>query len=655
MSFLTNLSRKHLAWGCLVMAALILLSVNILSETALRRSTFDLTDERLYTLTDGTREVLKNIDEPIKVRLYFSSALGERAPTFKRYFERVRTILEQYADISGGMVQLDVFDPEPFSDAEDRAVAAGLQGVPLGNDGVNVYFGIYATNSTDNETLVPFVALERERFLEYDLTKMIYSLAHPEKNVVGLMSALPIAGGQTQQGQQLPEWQVLTQIKEVFEVQPLVPNVEEIPENVNLLMIVQPVGLTDKALYAIDQFVMKGGKALVFVDPQSDAAARRLPGIKGGKQDTGIERLLTSWGVELAENRVLGDIDHARKVQFGSSAQPVVVDYVAWLALGEDSLDADDVVSGGIEKMHIASGGILDPIEGAETAFTPLLVSGERAMRIDTTKFTGIPNPNKLLEDYKPGGEKLTLAARVTGKASTAYPDGPPKEKKPEAEAKPDAKPEEGGEEQPAEAKADDAKTDEPAKQELPASHTASGAINIIVIADSDLLHDNFWVRTQDFLGQQIIIPEANNADFVLNSLDNLTGGEALIGLRGRGVESRPFHLVDQIRRDAEQQYRQREQALNAKLEDLQKQLKNIERKSDGKVILTAEEKKAIENFRQEMVVVRQELRSVKRALRRDIDRLDTELKLANIAAVPILIGLGGIGVAAYRRRRRKA
>jgi len=644
MSFLSNLSRKHLALGCLVMAALILLSVNILSETALRRATFDLTDERLYTLTDGTREVLKAIDEPIKVRLYFSSALGERAPTFKRYFERVRTLLEQYADISGGKVQLDVFDPEPFSDAEDRAVAAGLQGVPLGNDGVNVYFGIYATNSTDNETLVPFVALERERFLEYDLTKMIYSLAHPEKNVVGLMSALPIAGGQTAQGQVLPEWQVLKQIKEVFEVKPLVPNLEEVPEDVNLLMIVQPVGLTDKALYAIDQFVMKGGKALVFVDPQSDAAARRIAGIKGGKQDKGIERLLTSWGVELAENRVLGDIDHARKVQFGSSAQPVVVDYVAWLALGKDSLDADDVVSGGIEKMHIASGGILDPIDGAGTAFTPLLVSGERAMRIDTTNFTGIPNPNKLLENYKPGGAKLTLAARVVGKAATAYPKGPPKEKKPEE------KPAEGGTETPSEAKAA-----EPEKEELPAGHVASGAINVIVIADSDLLHDNFWVRTQDFLGQQIVIPEANNADFVLNALDNLTGGEALIGLRGRGVESRPFHLVDQIRRDAEQQYRQREQALNAKLEELQKQLKNIERKSDGKVILTADEKKAIENFRQEMVVVRQELRAVKRALRRDIDRLNTELKLANIAAVPLIIGLAGIGIAAYRRRRRKA
>ncbi|MGI9412190.1 MAG: GldG family protein, partial [Hyphomicrobiales bacterium] len=416
MSFLSRLTRTQLAWGCLIMAALILLSVNILSETALRRSTFDLTDESLYTLTDGTREVLKGIDEPIKVRLYFSSALGERAPTFKRYFERVRTILERYADISGGKVQLEVFDPEPFSDAEDRAVAAGIQGIPLGNDGVNVYFGIYATNSTDNEVLMPIVALERERFLEYDLTKMIYSLAHPEKNVVGLMSALPVAGGQTPQGQVLPEWQVLKQIKEVFEVKPLVPNLEEVPEDVNLLMIVQPIGLTDKALYAIDQFVMKGGKALVFVDPKSDVAARQLAGMKGGRQDKGFERLLTAWGVELAENRILGDLENARKVQFGTSAQPVVVPYVAWLALGKTNLDADDVVSGGIERMHIASSGILDPVEGAETAFTPLLVSGPKAMRIDTAQFTVQPNPVKLLEDYKPGDKALTLAARVTGK-----------------------------------------------------------------------------------------------------------------------------------------------------------------------------------------------------------------------------------------------
>ena len=645
--FKDGLNRRELAWGCIIMAAIIVLSINLFSETSLKRGNFDLTEKQLYTLSDGTRNVLTSIDEPIRMRLYFSSALGQSVPTFQRYFDRVRKLLEQYSDISGGKLILDVFDPEPFSDAEDRAVASGLQGVPLSNDGVNVYFGIYASNSTDNEMLIPFVTLERERFLEYDLTKMVYSLAHPEKNVVGLISALPINGGMTPQRQPIPEWQVMTQIKEVFEVRPLQANLDEVPEDVNILMIVQPVGLTETALFAIDQFVLRGGKALVFVDPLSDAASQQVPRIKGGQQETGIERLLTAWGVELAESTLAGDIDHARKVQFGTSAQPVVVDYIAWLALDKASLDEDDVVSGGIEKMHMASAGVLDPIEGAETTFTPLLVTGSRAMRVDATQFTFIPDPVKLLEDYKPGGKPLTMAARVTGPIKTAFPDGAPKVEAPET---PDAAPD------PAATTDDEtAETPEtPAEPEGPPAVT-EGTANLIVVADTDLLHDNFWVRVQDFLGQQIVVPEANNADFVLNALDNLTGGEALIGLRGRGVESRPFHLVNKIRRDSEQQYRSREQALNAKLEALQTQLKSIEGKTEGgKVILTADQKKAIENFRTEMVAVRQQLRAVKLALQRDIDRLDTGLKLANIAAIPLLVGFGGLGVLAYRRNRRR-
>ena len=195
---------------------------------------------------------------------------------------------------------------------------------------------------------------------------------------------------------------MITQIREVFEVRPLHPNLDEVPEEVNLLMVVQPVGLTDTALFAIDQFVLKGGKALVFVDPMSDAASRQVPGIKGGRKTTGIERLLTAWGVELAEDRLAGDIDHARKVQFGTASQPVVVDYVAWLALDKTSLDQDDVVSGGIEKMHIASAGVLDPIGEAGTTFTPLLSTGPRGMRIDSTQFTHLPDPTKLLKNYVP-------------------------------------------------------------------------------------------------------------------------------------------------------------------------------------------------------------------------------------------------------------
>ncbi len=641
--FKDGLNRGELAWGCIIMAAIILLSVNVLSETQLRKGNFDLTENQLYTLTDGTREVLTSIDEPIRVRLYFSKTLGENVATFQRYFDRVRRLLERYSDIAGGKLLLEVFDPEPFSDAEDRAVASGLQGVPLSAGGSNVYFGVYASNSTDNEELIPFMTLEREKFLEYDLTKMIYSLANPEKNVVGVLSALPISGGMNQQRQQIPPWQVMTQIGEVYEVRQLQPNLDEIPEDVNLLMLVQPVGLTDNALFAIDQFALKGGKVLAFVDPISDALTRQVPGITGGQQETGIERLFTAWGIELAEGKVTGDIDHARRVQFAQAGQPVVVDYVAWLALGKASLDADDVVSGGIERLHVASAGILDPIKGAGTTFTPLMITGPRAMRIDASNFAGIPDPVKLLDDYAPDGSPLTLAARITGPAKSAYPDGAPKPETPEAP------PAEEGEDQPA-------PEVETTQDEEAAPSIKDGNVTVIVFADTDLLHDSFWVQYQEFLGQQIPVPEANNADFVLNALDNLTGGEALVGLRGRGVESRTFELVEQIRRDADQQYRAREQALNAKLTELQGKLKNIEEKTDGtKVVLTADEEQAIENFRAEMISVRQQLRAVKLALAQDIDRLDTGLKLANIAAVPLLIGFGGLGVLAFRRRRRQA
>ena len=533
--------------------------------------------------------------------------------------------------------------PSRFPTRRTALSRAGLQGVPLSAGGSNVYFGIYASNSTDNEELMPFMTLEREKFLEYDLTKMIYTLANPEKNVVGVLSALPINGGMNQQRQQIPPWQVMTQIGEVYEVRQLQPNLDEIPEDVNLLMLVQPVGLTDNALFAIDQFALKGGKVLAFVDPVSDAMPRQVPGITGGQKGTGIERLFSAWGLELAENKVTGDIEHARRVQFNQGGQPVVVDYIAWLALGKASLDEDDVISGGIERIHVASAGILDPIDGAGTTFTPLLTTGPQAMRVEAGNFAGIPDPVKLLKEYAPGGAPLTLAARITGPAKSAYPDGAPKPDEPEAPAT------EEGEEEPA-------TETETTEAEEPAPSVKDGNVNVIVFADTDLLHDSFWVQYQEFLGQQIPVPEANNADFVLNALDNLTGGEALVGLRGRGVESRTFQLVEQIRRDADQQYRSREQALNAKLTELQEKLKNIEQKTDGtKVVLTADEEQAIENFRAEMISVRQQLRAVKLALAQDIDRLDTALKLANIAAVPALIGFGGLGVLAFRRRRRRA
>lgn len=640
MSFATKLTRRALVWGSLIMAVVTLLSVNVLSESLFQSAKVDLTQEKLFTLSKGTHDVLGAIDEPILVRLYFSSEMGEAVPLFQRYFERVRSLLETYADLSGGKLVLEVYDPEPFSDAEDRAVAAGLTGVPLNDEGVNGYFGYSATNSTDNRMVEAFMSLERERFLEYDLTKMVYSLANPVKQVVGVLTPFPMVGGYDLQQGQRPDWQVIAALRELFDVRSVNPQSNTIPDDISMLIIAQPVGLSDQLLYAIDQFALEGGKVLVFADPNAEIGRGQVPGIAGGVRDTGFERLLNAWGVALAEGAVVGDIDHGRRVQFGSASNPTVVDYVAWLALDAESMDSDDAVSAGIERLNFATAGALEQIEGATTRFAPLVSSGPRAMKIGVDQFAMSPNPVALLEQYVPGEEALVVAARVLGEARSAFPDGPPPEEG-DADAEGDAAPADDG--------ADEAEGEA-------TGHVAGGTVNLVVVADVDFLHDNLWVQVQSFLGSEVAVPVANNGDLVLNVVDNLSGGAALIGLRGRGVQSRPFHLVDEIRRASEERFREREQTLNAKLEELQGNLSNLQRTADGgTVILTGDQEEAIETFRQEMIAVRGQLRDVKLALRRDIDRLDLWLKFANIAAVPIFIAFLGLFVLAYRRSRQRA
>jgi ABC-type uncharacterized transport system involved in gliding motility auxiliary subunit len=283
-------------------------------------------------------------------------------------------------------------------------------------------------------------------------------------------------------------------------------------------------------------------------------------------------------------------------------------------------------------------------------------------MQIAAEKFSGAPDPVALLRAYKPEGKSLMLAARIGGTADTAYPDGAPKPAKAEGDdkSKPEGAKAEGA--KPADAKPDaakpdatkDAKAKDDKAEAAPAKpQKTSGKINVIVIADTDLLSDQFWVDVRDFLGQQVAIPNASNAAFIVNALDNLSGSDALIALRGRGAEDRPFKLVNDLRRNAEQRYREKEQALTAKLKEVQDQLSKLESTNEGgNAILSESDRQAVEKFRGDMLAIRRELREVKRALREDIDRLDGWLKFTNIALVPLLIGFGGIGWAAMRRRR---
>ena len=640
-----RINRRHLAWAAIALGAIILLAVNLIASSALRDARIDLTKDHLFTISEGTRKALRAIDEPIDVKVYFSKKLGDAAPSYAKSFERVRTMLDQYRGISRGKLQIAFLDPEPFSDAEDQAVAAGLKGVRLNTEGDMGYFGLVGRNSTDTEASLPFLAAERERFLEYDVTKMIVTLANQSKSTVGLISTIPVEGnpGMPMMGRPATQPLLLIEhVREFFEIKSLPKDVKEIPSDIGVLMLIQPEGLSPETAYAIDQFALSGGKVLAFVDPVAETqrgGGNPMMMMAQGPPDLAeFGKLMNAWGVEMDTSKLAGDIARARRVQFGGGPRSSVTEYVLWLGLDRRNLDEKDVLAGGIERLNFASAGILSKAADATTQFSPLVRTTGEAMEIPAESASIMPDAVAMLRSYKRGGKALTLAARVSGDAKSAFPDGRP----------PETKAEDGKDKAGSPPPAADKKTDAAAKK----THVANGKVNLVVIADTDFLQDQFWVDVRDFLGQQVAVPNAHNGAFVLAALENLSGTDALISLRARGVTDRPFDMVNELRRDAEQRFRNKEEALTARLREVQTKLAGLEKQGTGdNVILTEPERQEIEKFKMDMLSVRRDLREVKRELRKDIDRLDGVLKFANVAAVPLLIGFFGIAWA-YRRRR---
>ena len=628
-------ARRSYAWAALVAGIVLFLAVNVLSNAWLRAGRVDLTENKLYTLSEGTKDILSKIEEPITLRLYFSPKLGRDIPLYANYHQRVRDLLEEYASRSAGKIRLEFYDPAPYSDVEDRAVAYRLQGVPLEQGGEQVFFGMAGTNSTDDEEILAFFQPERERFIEYDLTKIVFNLANPKRREVGLISQLPIAGDvMPMQGMRPPQpWVVMDQMRQVFQVRQFGGDTGSLPKDLQLLMLVHPKELSEEGQYALDQFVLRGGKLLVFVDPNSEVDAARPsrdPNAIPGPTASNLPKLFDAWGVELVKDRVIGDRLTATRVNAGTAQRPRVTDYVVWLGLKAGNLNRQDAVTGELQMVNAASVGILKPKPGATTTFAPLVTASPGAMEVETDKIRFAPDPAQLLKDYKAGSEILTMAARITGPVKTAFPDGPPKvEGRPQ---QPDLQP-----------------------------HVAEsqGPISVIVVADTDMLDDRFWVSAQEFFGQRVVQPSANNGDFVVNAIENLAGGSDLMSLRSRGISSRPFELVQDIQRDAERRFRSKERELQDKLKETEKKLSDLQTKeqSGGATILSADQQKAIEDARKEILTLRRELRLVQNDLRKDIDKLEATLRVVNIGLIPILVALLAIGLGIVRitRRRRRA
>lgn len=626
--------KRFFSYSGLLVLAVLFIAVNVLSGAVVRGANVDLTANKLYTLSDGTKNILGNLEEPVRLRFYFSKSLANKAAGISDFANRVRNLLTAYVAHSKGNLQLTVEDPEPFSETEDAAVAAGLKGVPATAAGDMFYFGLVGTSTTDQVETIPFFQENREEFLEYDITKLVYNLSHPKKKVLAILTALPIDGNPMARftgGEASDPWFITEALRESFDVRILPATTEKLEPDVDVLMVVHPQKLAPRVQFAIDQYVLGGGKVLAFADPYCETMnvpqnpQNPLDAMMADRSSS-LTPLLEAWGLEMPMEDLAADKDLALRVQ-GQGGKPV--DFVLFLGLraDKDVFSKDDSTTSELENVVMTTSGFLRKKEGASTTVSSLIHTTKSSMHVAKTRIQFGPNPAELLESFQSSGETQMLAARVNGPAKTAFPEGRPKAEG--AEETPDATP-------------------------LVPLSESKGPINVIVVADVDMLDDSRWVRVQNFFGQKMAVPTSDNAKFVLNCVENLSGSNDLISLRSRGRYTRPFDKVVELRREVEAKFSQKEKDLQAKLKDAETKISELQANKDGAdaLILSPEAQKEIERFRDDRDRTRKELRSVKYELGKDIDALKQKLVALNVGLVPLLVGLAGMWV--WRRRAAK-
>lgn len=618
--------------AALIALAVLFVGLTVLSNQLLRGVRLDLTEHRLYTLTPGTRHILETLKEPINLYLFYSERAAAQVPVVRIYGQRVREFLHELTARSKGKIVLHVIDPQPFSEEEDRATEFGIRAVPVDNSGNSLYLGLAGTNSTDGHAVIDFLDPTKEPFLEYDVAKLVVELSQPKKPVIGWLSSIPMSGGyDPSSGQPQSPWLVYSQAQQLFTVKTLSSTITQVEPDVDVLVLVHPKDLPASAMYAIDQYALRGGRLLVFVDPIAEQDSGGRPGMMmpGASRASTLEPLLSTWGVSFDPNEVVGDAQQGLTVRVRQDEPPER--HLAIIGFGPNVMAEGDVVTAGLTQVTMATAGALRPEKGATTHFEPLIKSSARAGLIPVQRFTQLMDPATLREGFKPTGESYTVAARVTGMVKSAYPDGPPAGVPPAAGPAP-----------------------------LKAS---SKPLNLIVVADADLLSDFMWVRWENFLGQRTASAWANNGDFVWNALDNLAGSNDLISVRGRASFLRPFERVDSLRSVAQDRFLAEQKELEAQLAQTEQKLDALQANrgeaasgahAQSTQILTADQERELQRFQEERLRIRKELRDVKLGLDRGIRALGNRLKLIDIVLAPAAFAVVALLIAAAVRRRRR-
>lgn len=613
----------------LVVLFVVFIGLALLISFNFKGDRLDLTENHLYTLSEGSKSILDDLKSPITLTLYFSNHTSADLPALRSYEARVRELLEEYQANSHGLIHLKVVDPEPFSDQEDAAMEAGLQSIPKGDAGDKVFFGLVGHNVSGHQEVIPFFQIDRETSLEYDITKLVYALENPKEPVVDVISGLDVNGGidYTTHSRKYP-WAVIQQMESLFDVHWLGNDVKKIDGNVDVLLLIHPTDLSDETRFAIDQYVLGGGKLIAFFDPNSEAAGDDASPLAPPQRRSDLPELLKHWGVQLSQDFV-GDYDNSLVVGVGPQRQPMR--HIGLLGLTREDFAHGDVILGGLDDINLSTTGYFKILPNTDLKVQPLLFSSRRSMPIDTQKLLTLQTPDQLMDGFHPTGKRYVLAARITGQATTAFPQGVTVK----VPATADKSTANGGK-----ATAENGKSKR-VDEHLNPTRT-HGDINVMVVGDTDILSDRLWVRINDFFGQRVAQPWADNGSFLINALDNFAGSKDLISIRSRGRYTRPFVKVEALRRDAESRLLEREAALKNKLKQTESKLSALQEKEgkDNKTLLTQEQKSTILQFREEKLKIRKQLRDVQHQLNSDIEALGVWLKLINIVIAPLLLTL---------------
>jgi ABC-type uncharacterized transport system involved in gliding motility auxiliary subunit len=617
----------------------IIVGINLLGRLFKVRS--DLTENRIYTLSDGTKKILNKLDTEVVIRFYFSKDNASMPVPLRTYAQEVQDLLEEYQQFGHGKIKVVKLDPKPDSDAEDSANLDGIEGQDV-NLTDKVYLGI-AVSCLDAKTTIPYLSPDRETLLEYDLSRAISSVANPKKAVIGVMSALPVTGREAppmmmQQRQQSSQpWIFLSELRQNYVVHDIPMTTDKIGDDVSVLLVVHPQGISDQAQFAIDQFLLRGGKMVALLDPFSFVEAQTA-GPYGGAAgyDSTLDKLLPAWGMQFSATKVLADPAFATQVQRESEVQsdPTI------LSVTSDGINRQDALGAAINDLLMPFAGVFTgkPVDGLKEDV--LVKSSNQAGLVDAAMLQA--GADAVRKALKSDNTSYPIAIRLSGKFKTAFPNGKPA---PKSSPGPSPSPESGAASSP---------SPTPKSESLKEGQSAGV---VILVGDADFAYDAIAGRTQQVLTQTVFVPSNGNLNFIQSCVEQLAGDSDLIGIRSRSSGNRPFVVVNKMEAAAEEKYQSKIDQLEENLNQTRQKLASLQtgKQSDQRTLLSPEQQAEIKKFQENEAAVSQELKQVRKNLRQEIDSLQSDLKWIDIAAMPVLVTLIGLTLAFVKRRQRAA